>query len=434
MKKIAIIFLTDQWNESYSLTSVVKSQIRSLVARGYYPKVLTFQGALPWLFKNKVEYLSCIPKVKYDFKKDRINRPFYKSVRKISTAFKKNLKNTDVVFAHDVLFLGMFLPYNLALRGAAKDLKNIRWFHWCHSGPSKPKKLAYPRSLLYKGMPNAKFVSVTKAHRKGFARMYSVAPTKIVTVYNPRVNQDFLNLHPLTWKIIKKTFLLAADIVNLTATTISRAHKQPEICLYIMAALKNEGKSVRLILANSFAKRGKKEQANILHLRWLAEKIGLTKDEVFFTSDLDPSLANCCPPEIIKDLFSLSNIYIHPSLGEACSLTLLEAGITKHLCILNSELPSFREIVGDNAIWVKFENLTGVLKKRYKIKGSSIKALKYYYIHYLENKSYYRRLARRIIKQLEKDKTLSLFARIKREFNEDVIFETQIKPLLEDRC
>jgi len=426
MRNIAIIFLIDEWNEAYSLTSIVKSQIRSLVRHGYRPRVLIYQNCSPWLFRNKVNYRPCIPQIRYDFDKDRADASFFRSVRNVAGILKENLKDIDTVLVHDVLFFDFFLPYNLALRKAAKGLKDIRWLHWCHSGPSKPSRRGYPYSMLYKGMPNTTFISVAKAHRKGFSKMYGVPIDRVKTVYNPRTTEDFLGLSALSAQIVQKTDLLAADIVDVVPAAIFRMSKQVEICVYIMAALKKEGKSVRLIFVNPFGQSsGYKHVACLLHLQWLAHKVGLTDKEVFFTSELDLALANGCPENVMKDLFSLSTIYIHPSLGEACSLTLLESAITKNLCILNKNLPTFKEIAGDDAIWIKCDNLIYGFKKA----GYS---LRYYYSHYVKNKAYYQRLAKKIVRHLKKDKPLSFFTKVKKEFNEDFIFETQLKPLLEE--
>jgi hypothetical protein len=429
MRKAAIIFLAKKWDSSYSLTSVVKSQISSLAGHGYRTRVLTLQDCPPWKFPGRVDYRNVIPHIKYGGT-EGLNRQIRKKIKNTSLILAKNLKGIDLVFTHDLIFLKTLLPYNLAFRDIAGKMKNISWFHWCHSSPDKPGKITYPGSLLYKKIPNSHIVSVSYAHRKGLARMFDMPLKKVITVHNPRFNGEFLGLNKLTGGIVKKTGLLNADIVSLAPGALSRIIKQPAICLYIMAALKNEGKGVRMIFADPPAHDPVEEKAHLLHLRWLAQKLGLTDKEVFFTSEMDRRLKNGCPEPVIRELFHLTNIYIHPSLFEACSLSLLEAGATKNLCVLNKRLAAFKEIAGKNAIWADFDDIVKQIKRGGKISGHS-GIFNRYYKYYEARKKNYRSLAREIIRALDNDPALSLFIKVKKEFNDEFIFNKQIRPLLE---
>lgn len=81
-----------------------------------------------------------------------------------------------------------------------------------------------------------------------------------------------------------------------------------------------------------------------MRLRWLVDKVGLSEKEVIFTSEVDARLRNGCPEKVIRGLFQVSNLFIHTSLHEGCSMALLEAVITKNLCVLNKDVPGLKEL------------------------------------------------------------------------------------------
>jgi len=435
MKKIAIIVISCDWNSAYSVISVVKSQIRSLVHAGYSPRVILLKKSLPWIFRDKVDYRMCLPLVKHDADHGKVDLKFFKDVSSIAKVLKKNLEGIDIVLSHDLLYLSRLLPYNIAVRKVSRSLKKTQWLHWAHSSPQNPprRKASYPYNMLYKDMPRSKFVSVTEAQAEGYAKMYGVSKSKIMIVNNPRATQDFMNLGPITRRLIEKYRLFEADILTIMPTILSRVYKQQEVTLYLIAALKSAGKKVRLIFANAYGQKQKDEEGfRMLQLKWLARKLGLSEQEVIFTSEVDSKLKDGCPAKVIKDLLQISNIYIHPSGYETGSLALMEAALTKNLCIINRDLYSLRRIVKQDALWFKFDTVVWAVSKKYKIKEFSGGFYKYFYRYYQDNQAIFSAYARKIIKALKEDKALSFFNRVKKELNEQVVFEKQLKPLLEE--
>jgi hypothetical protein len=430
--RIAIIFISDKWDASYSLSSVVTSQINSFVNYNCELRVITKKECPNWKFSDKIDYRPCLSSFEFNPRK-KPEKNFNKKVKILEEELFENLKDIDIVIEHDGIFLDQFMHYNLAIRNLVKRLKNIKWLHWMHSGPNIPKKKQkFPFNIYYTGMDNSYFVSVTKNHVKNFSKMYNIPISKVKFIHNSRVSRDFLKFDEISWKIIEKYNLFEADIISIFPTSISRTGKQLEIILFIMASLKEKGKKIRIIFPNSFAiHKNTEENVHILLTKWLADKLGLSEDEVIFTSDIDKELRNGCSPKIINDLFTISNLFIHPSVAETCSLTLLEAAITKNLCVLNKNTPSFSEIAGNNALYYNFPSLREKIAKKYKklpLKKFYTKFLDYY----KKNKVFYRKIAKDIINNLEKNKALSLFSRVKKNFNEKHTFETQLKPLLEE--
>ena len=389
-----------------------------------------------WHYPDKVDYRACLPECRYKTDTDKANAAFHKNVAHIAKALIKNLNNIDVVLTHDLLYLDHYLFYNAALRKAAGILKNIKWLHWTHSAPKKllRKKRGYPYSLYFTQMVNSKFISISPAHNKNLAKMYGIPAKQLITIPNPGFNPDFMGMDGLSRRIIEDNGLYDADIVNVMPAPLNRGGKQFEVCIYLMAALKNEGKKVRLVFANphNYTKDEKDGHINIMRLKWLANKTGLSDEEIIFTSEVDKRLHKGCPATVIRNLFQISNIFIHPSLAEACSLILMEAAATKNLCILNQGIKSFQEVARTDAVWINCGNIFEEIKKMYKIRKTSQGFSKYLYRYYLDKQPLYQKWAKEIITALDKNKSLSLFTRLKKEFNEKRILETKLKAAIEN--
>jgi len=429
-KKIAIIFISSKWNPAYSICSVVQSQIRMLAGTGYRLEVITKKDCPKWKFAEKVSYKPCLSSYSYHSKKHK--KGFLKKVRTLEKELLESLEDCDIVINHDGLFLYQFIHYNLAIRNAAKKLKNIKWIHWAHSSPLKPsKKKRFPWNFYYSGMKNSVFVTVAESHAKNFARMYNIPLERVRTVHNARVCKDYLQFSKAGWKIIEKGRLLEADIVVVFPTDLARATKQPEIILFIVACLKEIGKKAKVVFVDSFQSNDKvKGTAQKLKFLWLAEKLGLEKEDILFTSDASSSLKKGCPAKVVRELLSISNVFIHPSISEACSLTLIEAAVSKNLCVLNKNVKSFAEIAGKNALYYAFPNLSYEMQKLRK-NGKKTSEFSETIAHFRWKKAFYKKIAKDIIKCLEKDKSMALFSKVKKEFSEKAVFESQMTPLLE---
>ena len=72
------------------------------------------------------------------------------------------------------------------------------------------------------------------------------------------------------------------------------------------------------------------------------------------------------PHEVVKNLLAYSDLFVLPSTSEACSLIMLEAGASKNLVVLNSDLPSFYDFGGQRmephksfrTHWIEFGSRT----------------------------------------------------------------------------
>ena len=156
-------------------------------------------------------------------------------------------------------------------------------------------------------------------------------------------------------------------------------------------------------------------------------------DEVVFTSDVDPQLNNHVPERVVRDLQSLSDIYIHASSCESFGLTVFEAALFRNLCVLSEDIEVFHELFADNVIWIKGGDLLQQILKEFKLDEGLEEApgYPYYFQYYQSPENYYRECAKKIIEELKSSKTASLFSRLKKDFNNKVIYNRQLALVLE---
>ena len=83
-------------------------------------------------------------------------------------------------------------------------------------------------------------------------------------------------------------------------------------------------------------------------------------NELIFMSQFDKSCDLETPKKVVRDLFLLSNIYIHPSKSETYSLTCQEARACKNMMVLNFDFPAMKTIYKEGPIYKKFSSCVDV--------------------------------------------------------------------------
>ena len=415
--RVGIITSFYNFDNAYSLTTVVESQLVSLKKYGYNPVLFVLPS-----FKDDakvpegVEIRKVIPQLKLvDY---GVNQPlepnFEEDVKKVEEALKENLKDIDIVFEHDMILQGWFLPYCVAIHNFAQT-SDIKWFHWIHSIPNlMPKDANYPHTLRYCLPRNSKLVFLNNYHLIRAAESYQTFPADVRIVYNPIDPRLFYELHPLVKSLIDKYSLLDADFIQVYPVSTPRmmSGKQVDVIVDILAKLKEQGNKVRLIVCNAHANA--QNEKDMIERVWQdsAEK-GLSKNEIIFTSFEGKEYELGVPRQVVSQLFNLSNLFIFPSVSENCSLILLEAMLSKCLLVLNDSVPQLREFGGDNAIYFKFSGLD----ER---------------VNYDDRGNFMGDVAKIIVSEFSRNRALKANRKIRQKFNYDFIFRSQIMPLLNE--
>jgi len=420
--RIGILTTFYNWDKSYSLVSVVEEQLLSLLENGYSPVLFVLPS-----FKDDdkipegVEIRKVIPQVTLvdyaDFRP--IQDGFQEQVNSIKLALEEHMQDIDVALTHDWIFTGWFLPYNAAMRAVQPKLK-CRWLHWAHSAPStRPENLTYPHAFRYSIMPNSKLIYMNNHDPLRLAEMYGTDLDNVRVVYNPLDLRSFLNLSPLSKKIVNDHKLLQNEIVVIYPLSMPRAvsGKQLDKVIWVLGEIKKLGKSVRLVVCNSHS-NGKQEKVLIQKLYKYAESCGLQTGDLVFTSEIkengDFPYESGIPHETIQELFQISNVFIFPTISENCPLVLLEAAAGKNLLVLNESFAPLRDFFGKDALYFTFG-----------AKGHNVE--------YPNEEKWYSDVARIIIAELNKNKVINSFNTLRQKFNRNWIFQNQLSPLFYEK-
>ena len=421
MKKIGILTTFGAWDEAYSPVNVVTHQLEMLKRYDYSP-VLFVLDVFPKDFAIEgVEIRRVLPTTKFEpyhgiVHHRQVPPDFEKDIARIVPVFEEQFKDIDVMLCHDVIFQDSFLPYNAALHKMVHP-KDIKYYHWMHSGPSIRPKVDYPISCLYSLPPKSKLIYMNRYDVVRAAEMYNTMQSNVRVVHNPIDYRLQLKLSPITDRIISEFGLNDADIVAvypLSTTRMGAGGKQLHKAIKVMAGLKKLGNSVRLIVPNAHA-NGAKEKQEIENMRMLAARYELDpRFEIVFTSLLGKEYEGGIPHDSVVELIRYSDIFLFPSVSENCPLVLLEAGLGKNLMVLNEDFSPMKDFVGPNALYFKFDSVTTTTSHDGYPNGED---------------GYFEDVAKIINAELVNNKVHLAFNDIKKKFNIDYIFKKQVEPL-----
>ena len=416
--KIGLLTTLYELNSSYSLSSVIESQMITLKKYGYEVVLFVHDN-----FKDDakvpegVEIRKVVPRfllIDYsDFQP--ASNELEEQAKKVYSVLKENMKDIDVVFEHDMIFQGWFMPYCMAIHQLAME-SDIKWFHWTHSVPKPPPSdITYPHTLRFKLPANSRLVYLNNASLVRAAEAYGLYPKDVRVVYNPVDPRLLWNLHPLVQSLLQKYPILEADLVQVYPLSTTRMvdGKQIKTVIEIFAHLKQLGKKVCLIVPNAHA-NDKREKQTIAQMRSYAFGLGLQEGELVFTSLEDPVFEHGVSRDVVSQLFQFSNIFIFPSVSENCPLILLEAMLAKCILVLNDDVHSMREFGKENALYFKFSGIDGTTTHT--------------------NPSLFNKdVAKIIIAEYESNRALKANTTLRQKFNLDEVYKKQILPLIHEQ-
>src|SRR3990167_6160403 len=412
--RVAVTTTFYDFSNSYSLTSVVESQLTSLVKNGYEAILLTHDNFKDDLKVPKgVEIRKVVPRfplVDYSGNQEP-QADLERQANVAYEALKEGLKDADIVIEHDLIFQGWFLPYCMAIHRLA-DESNIKWLHWIHSVPTPMNDVPAPHNLRFTLPRNSKMVFLNNHHIVRVAETYHTELTNVRVVHNPVDPRLFWKLHPLVLSCIEKYGLLEADIVQTYPVSTTRMidGKGLYTLIEIFGQLKKMGHSVRLIVCNAHANDKLEKQVISQAMSYGLEQ-GLNQGELIFTSMEDePKYEQGAPREAVSDFFRISNLFVFPSISENCSLVLLEAQLSGNLLILNESVRSMKEFGGSNALYFRFGGID---------EDGTVK--------YDDRKKYIADVCHFILSEMNNDKSIIGSTKMRNKFNADVIFKKMLE-------
>lgn len=421
MKKIGILTTFGSWDEAYSPVNVVKHHLLALLRYDYKP-VLFVLDCFPQDFEIEgVEIKRVIPTIQFEpyqgiVRHHNVPNVFEKDIAKIVPAFEQHFKGIDILLCQDIIFQDSFLAYNAALRKMVMP-KDLKLYHWMHSGPSKRLELGEPMSYLFTLPPQSKLIYMNRFDVVRAAEMYNTFPKDVRVVHNPVDYRLQEGTDALTDQIISHFGCNDADIVAvypMSTTRMGVGGKQLDKAIKVMAGLKKIGNKVRFIIPNAHANAAN-EKNEIQKMRDFAQKQGLDpRYELIFTSLIDPQWEHGIPHKVVIELIRYSDIFLFPSVSENCPLILLEAALGKNLMILNEDFSPMKDFVGPNALYFKFDSVITTTNHAGYTDGED---------------GYYRDCAKIINSELQNNKIYLAYREMRTKFNIDYIFKKQLEPL-----
>ena len=414
MKKVAILTNMMDFNSGYSLTGIIKDQT----------KMLTRYGHDVTLFVNQQFNQESLP----DFSHVKVNQtiPFshltdYHSQKDISDYHKETVKNTtevlieqlkdiDIVYTHDFMFTGWFLPYALACIEVSKKLPHLRWMHWVHSVPSS----MYDWWDINVFGSAHKIIFPNGADTIRVAEQYRGAIKDVRIIPHIKDIRTWMDFHKDTNHLIDlMPSVLNSRIMQIFPASSDRlSAKRIGIVIKIFGELKAIGLNVCLLIANQWASGRVRSECLEPHEE-LAKSVGLEIDKDFaFTSDLHEDWSNGIPKHMVRELFQCSNLFVFPTKEESFGLVVPEAALAGGILpVLNKSLDSQIWISSNQALYIDFGSFSRVFK--------------------MENETQYLRdIANIILGRMQQNESIKLKTFFKNKNNMDYLYKTYYLPIM----
>lgn len=366
MKRVGILTTFFEVASGYSLVSVAETQIRMLLEHDYEPTVFVQEGVSykngdfvpfreeppPSVWNKKMVDLR--PVVPFMHLVEGVAENFDERVEVILNAMRNNMGHLQVCITHDIVLQQSYKEHNVAMREYAKERPDLLWLHWIHSYPTRDGRGEYPWNCRNTPPPGY-VVYPNTADMGAVYRTYGLAGMEWRAKRSRTGHSiDLLSLSGfsgLTRDLARASGLLDGEISAIYPIRLD-GDKQPEKIIRLFAGVREAGYEPRLLIVD-WQSAGDRFQQHIDELLKIAKELGI-EDCVFVSSRLDDRCNQGVPREVVAELMSLTNVYVHPSRMETYSLVAHEAILYGNLVVLNHDLPAMLELFGNAAIYMDF--------------------------------------------------------------------------------
>ncbi len=361
--KIAILTHFQRSFTAFSLNRVVQDQIAMLVGHGYDTTVLVSESSA-W---DSPEGKYADPRIKLvqlpnfaEIIDEENPSETEQEIAELSEALASALDGIDVVFTHDIVYMGRSKKLMQAAWNTAKKQPKLKWLHWIHSAANPalinktPSAAAIHSKFVSEGWANSQLIFFNHMSIPRLAEWFGYAEADIKIVPHPLDVCTFFGFSSLTSQIYESYQLYDADYIAISPTRLT-SNKQIEWVIKIMSRLKFNGAKVRLLLLDFHSNKDKSIEYRS-KLKRLADEWGMDASDAVFISEFDESLRFEAPHSMVRELFSLSHVFIQPSVSESYSLAAQEAAALGNLLVLNTDFPPMHEMYGEHAMYFHFSS------------------------------------------------------------------------------
>lgn len=391
---------------------VVHDHARLFAKNSYTTKVVTGDGSE---INSKIR-LSIIPEMKslkitdlYLYKKTIHDNNFPKKFYELSNLlFKKleiELRNSNIVFIHNILTLTFNLSLNLALSKYIEEHPEKKFISWTHDvalGPNRKRiKFNNPEieRMIYQPVKNVQYIGISNFLKQTLENEIGFDTKGMVIVPNGIDIRNYFELNEDSNKIINKFNIYNYSPVIFIPGKVQK-YKNVDKAVMVTKEIKDLKKKPLLVLSAKGSPHNK-DNSYLFEVKSLIEKLKLKENTIFLEDEIE-KFNTRDSFKIIKDFYKISDIVFNFSNFENFGLPLIEAGLYRVPLVINS-LSVFKDVAGDNAMFVDVE------------KESS------------------KSIAKKIINLLETNQQSKLFNKIKKEYNLENIFKDKIEPLVNSK-
>ena len=425
--QVAIMTMFGKLDATYSLVNVVAEQLRMLLDAGHKVRLLVCEG-----FEQQSKFgIYLDPRIQwrevcntingqqiewrdYDEPDPQVHDTFFDEAKVIAQDLVHHLADVQVCILHDMLYQGWHLLHNVALRMAQEKLPKLRFLSFAHSAPvRRPPNPKWPGSARFIPMPRTTFISLTYAGIAPLAAQYDVPEGHCRVVYNSLDLPAGLGEHAA--KLARQCDLLSPHVLMVYPGRLTPAKHFDKLAL-LAGTIKEVGETSVKVVFCDFPSGDINPNLYKGVVRLAGEKAGLTADEMVFTSE--QGCPEGFPRSGVLDLFTLSNLFVHPSFSEAFPLIALEAASRGNLLVVNQAVPSLEEIGRQlGAHFMRWD----ALANGYQTTETYLPS----------EQAYYREHAETILAMLRENPVIAAKTLVRQRYGPAWVWKNQLGPLIE---
>ena len=334
----------------------IAAHARLLREHGYAVKLIAGRGDDATLIPEIDSRHPRVEVVQRELNRGSVPSDFYPLALEIQSALEKELREVDLLIAHNVVTLHKNLALTLALHQLVTQgcVKLIAWCHdfaWDEPVYADDVHEGAPWDLMKRVWQNTKYVVVSESRRRELARLLDLNASEIAVVPPGLDAAEFFQVSETTARWLRELKLLDGAPLLLLPARVTR-RKNIELAIDIVNAMRDKGYAPKLLVMGPLGPHNPANRAYLEELKTRANDNILFLQEYGNVNDATR-----------RDLYALADALVFPSAREGFGIPILEAGLAQ-LPIFCADIPPFRETAGDLANYFALDESADAIAAR----------------------------------------------------------------------